>query len=381
MEESILTVERESACSTEDFEGEILGVLTDAGWPVSKAFAKEAAETSFSAKSALTSVLGAGLKLTAEMSPSLQAVKELMSRSVHYRILSESHKRFSPEEVLSGKHMNKRGQAEKIGKSVTGSVMLKAWNELRGEVSGLSGRLVISARPRDLLTAATWSQFSTCHRIITSTPGEHASGVISYMLDGNTAISYMYNPMDPVHVRDKYPYKLWRQMLYFPQPLGLAVFSRQYPVDRVMLATLTRRIVMRSMGAHLGFSPPQWKVLEGLIYTGYKREGAVVYLDEGHWRTAYLKGLVVPKEVSQKTLDPFVSSYAGAPYKVQFVPPLCIHCCAVNTVSTLLCPNCANERSKCRAVTNNPIHLPAPKMPAPNTKIPPRRNGEEEEDE
>lgn len=120
------------------------------------------------------------------------------------------------------------------GMKFTKFVALFGNNDLDMEVSKLYQdkgicKIVISIEPNDYLTASVnRSGWRSCHNFF---DGEWRQAPLAYMLDGSSAVSYVYDKEVDYNYKWKFKTnsKKWRQMIYWDGTTSTTVFSRQYP--------------------------------------------------------------------------------------------------------------------------------------------------------
>lgn len=92
-----------------------------------------------------------------------------------------------------------------------------------------TGKAVLSIDPVDYITMSEGSNWRSCHAL----DGEFRTGIFGYMMDSASVVAYVTNKDIDVGQGVVYPDKMWRQIVWFSNPLiseiDFAIQSRQYP--------------------------------------------------------------------------------------------------------------------------------------------------------
>lgn len=160
--------------------------------------------------------------------------------------------RYSPSTLLTQETVNNLTSYHIDGKFVSGMKTSRAFNrvcslygvdklpdynklftEYADMVSGLKRKMkfYISLNPLDYLTMSFGNSWSSCHTIdkkndrgmVNGYQGMHCGGVLSYMLDGTSIITYVHNKVTEDHEEGK----IYRNMFHFGG--GTLVQGRIYP--------------------------------------------------------------------------------------------------------------------------------------------------------
>lgn len=192
--------------------------------------------------------------------------------------------RYSPTKNLNQNTVDALTQYEINGKFVAGMKTSRAFNRLcsiygvdrlpnynklfaeySDMVSGLKRKMkfYISLNPLDYLTMSFGNSWSSCHTIDkrnernmpNSYSGMHCGGVMSYMLDGTSIVTYIHD-----HVMEDFEDgKIYRNMFHFGD--GLLVQGRVYPQGNdgaTDLYRVFRSFMQAELAKLLGLNKNEW---------------------------------------------------------------------------------------------------------------------------
>lgn len=154
----------------------------------------------------------------------------------------------------------------------------------------MGGTLVLSANPLDILMSSECCSYTTCHNL---RGGQHKAGPLQYLLDGHSAIAYLYREEAEYFKFGNMPYKIWRQLVHFDKERRSAAFMRQYggmtlaAKEHQPLRAMSARALYKLLGltGAVRWSAPKKRV--GNTHPVAKG-AAIVYLDDyaannGNW--------------------------------------------------------------------------------------------------
>ena len=210
------------------------------------------------------------------------------------------------------------------------------------------GRVVISIDPYDYLTCSVNKHnWTSCHSVF---DGSYRSGVMSYMTDQATLVSFRENGKVYEYVNSRSAKnsfsgnsKSWRQNIYVDKETCALVFSREYPYSEKIegARAASRELIEDALSGYLGFEN---------LWDNYESADPVADFGKKIYRTAsqYHYDDVIHKPTNTKlvTLAPADTSTEDIDIVTGGVL-YCLHCgkkMANKTGNKFVCDDCSSER-------------------------------------
>jgi hypothetical protein len=145
----------------------------------------------------------------------------------------------------------------KSNASVVADFAIDLYSQIISILKRKDDTVVISANPVDIILASNHTHgWRSCHRIF---GGEHRTGQLSYLCDKVSLIAFAYRVIDEVDcMKEEWPRKLWRQMVFVDKYRLGAFFSREYPNMNATYARAVRGLTAMLLSKY-GNTEYKWK--------------------------------------------------------------------------------------------------------------------------